>query len=233
MTAARTPRRRSRTWLLFFAVLALLAAAAVGLETWYNLRQQLTPGAVEQARARWQERGPAEYDLKYTVTRQAPSGERLVARLRDGALAGVEADGTPLHPELYAFHDLAPLFAAAGSVPGDAGERDVSATARERWTALYLVQVRRGRPVRAWCNDEPVPGALAGHYDMAALFTGLGRLLERDRAAGGWPPYEVALFDRGDGHLLHFVRSRMRTRERLEWNLLELTPVAPQAPSTP
>jgi hypothetical protein len=224
------PRPRSRPWLVFFAVLALLAASAVGLETWYNLRQQLTPEALEQARALWRQQGPADYDLRYRVARQDRSGERLRARLRDGTLAGVEADGTPLEPDLYAFHNLAPLFAEIAPSPG---ERDVSATAPERSTPIYLVRVRGGQAVRAWCNDELLPAAVAGDYDMAALFAGVGRLLEHDRAAGSWRPYAVALFDRSDGHLLHYVRSWMRTRERLEFSLLELKPVASQAPSTP
>jgi hypothetical protein len=229
-----SPRPRARSWVLFFAALALLAAAAVGIETWYNLHQQLTPGAVEQAHARWRAHGPADYDCKYIVARQGRSGEALRARVRDGTVSGVEADGVPLEPDLFAFHDLAPLFAALGPAPGG---RDVSAAAPARSTIAYRVRVRRGEPVHAWCGDEPVPAALAEGYAMPALLAGVGRLLEQDRAAGGWRPYEVATFDAGDGRLLHYVRSLMRTRERVEFNLLEWLPAkddsAAQAPSQP
>jgi hypothetical protein len=225
------PRRRSRHWLIFFSALTLLAAAAVGLETWYNLRQQLTPEAAEQARALWQERGPADYDLKYNVVRQSRSVGHLRAWLRDGKLAGVEVEDTPLEPDLYPFHDLAPLFAQAEMFP--AGGPECVGTEPERSTVVYLVQVRGGRVARAWCGDEPLPAAVAGDYDMATLLAGVGRLVERDRAAGGWPPYMVATFDRNDGRLLHFVRSRIRRGERLEFNLVELNVVAAQAPSTP
>jgi hypothetical protein len=224
----------------FFAALALLAATAVSLETWYNLRQQLGPEALEQARTRWRERGPADYDLKYTVARQGRSGERLLARVRGAKVETVEADGLPLEPDLAAFRDLAPLFAELEQAPQerpDAARREVTAVAPERSTRTYLVHVRQGKPVLAWCDGRAVPSALAEDYTMAALFAGVARLLERDRAAGGWRPYAVAAFDRDDGRLLHYVRSLMRTRERVEYNLLELKPVSDngpaQAPSPP
>jgi hypothetical protein len=224
----------------FFAALSLLAATAVGLETWYNLRQQLGPEALEQARTRWHDRGPVDYELKYTVARQGRTGERLLARVRGGAVAAVEADGRALGPDLAALHDLAPLFAEVEQAPAerpDGGGREVTAVAPERSTRTYLARVREGQPVLAWCDGQPVPSGLAEDYTMAALFAGVGRLLERDRAAGGWRPYTVAMFDRDDGHLLHYVRSLMRTRERVEYNLLELKPVSgdgpAQAPSPP
>jgi hypothetical protein len=230
------PRRRARTWVAFFAALGLLAAAAVGLETWYNLRQQLTPAALEQARSRWAARGPADYDLTYAVARQAPTGEPLRARRGGGTSPRVAADGVPLEPDLYAFHDLAPLFPELGG--GEDGDgHDVTATAPDKATHTYRVRVRHGRPVRAWCDDGPVPTGMADGYAMDALLAGIGRLLERDRAAGGWPPYVVAVFDPADGHLLHYVHSRMRTRERVAVNLLEWKGVsgegAAQAPRAP
>ncbi len=226
------PRRR-RTWILFFAALAALAIAAVGIETWYNVRQQLTPETVGEARNRWREHGPADYDLRYTVATQARTGDRLHARLHGETVAEVEADGVTLAPELYAFHDLAPLFAEVGPPP----DREVSASAPERATRSYQVQVRRGRPVRAWCEEEPVPAGMTAGYDMTGLLAGVALLAERDSPGGLWRPYAVAMFDKTDGHLLHYVRSRMRTRERVEFNLVELKPVAEagaaQAPTLP
>ena len=229
-------RPRTRSWVVFFAILTLLVAAAVGLETWYNLRQQLSPEILEQARTLWQEKGPADYDLKYTVTRQSRSGERLHARLHGGEVADIEIDGEPLNPALVGFHNLAPLFAEVPPSPAGA-ERELTAVAPERWTVTYRVQVRRGQAVRAWCGEDPVPAPLEREYAMPALFEGLGQLLEHDRSVGGWRPYSVAIFDRVDGHLLHYVRSQMRTRERLEFNLVEWKPgpeTGPvQAPSPP
>jgi hypothetical protein len=227
---------RTRSWVIFFAALLLLATAAVSLETWYNLRQQLSPEALEQARVIWRAKGPADYDLKYVVIRQTRSGERLRARLRDGVVTGIEIDGTPLDPALVAFHDLTPLFAELPST-SPTGEREVSATAPERSTARYRVEVRRGQVARAWYGDDPVPAALAERYTVAGLFDGLGRFVADDQSSGIWRPYAVAMFDRTDGHLMHYVRSRMRARERVEFSLLEwkpqLEPGVAQAPTPP
>ena len=37
------PRRRSRGWIWFFAILGVLTATAITIEVWYNAQQQLTP----------------------------------------------------------------------------------------------------------------------------------------------------------------------------------------------
>ena len=50
-------RPRNRRWIWFFAAVATLATAGVSLEVWFNLRQQLTPEQLRQARARWAEKG--------------------------------------------------------------------------------------------------------------------------------------------------------------------------------
>jgi hypothetical protein len=229
----RTGRRRGRGWVVFFAALFFLAASAISLEVWFSLHQQLTPEALGRARGLWRAKGPADYDLKYTVARQSPSGESLQSENRRDRVAEVKVNGQRLDPDLYAFHDLAPLFATFEESRRSAGPaEEVSvATAPERSTILYRVQVRHGEAVRAWADDQPVPASVAGSYDMASLFAGVGRLLEGDQGAGTWRPYAVAVFDRGDGHLLHYVRSLMRTRERVEFNLVELRPVPAQAPS--
>jgi hypothetical protein len=218
---------------VFFAALFLLAASAISLEVWYSLHQQLTPEALGRARDVWRDKGPADYDLKYTVARQSPSGERLQSENRRDQVAEVKVNGERLEPDLYPFHDLAPLFAAFEESQGSAGPAEGvrAATAPERSTITYRVQVRHGEAVRTWADDQPVPASVAGSYDMTSLFAGVGRFLEADQGAGAWRPYAVAVFDRGDGHLMHYVRSLMRTRERVEFNLVELRPVPAQAPS--
>lgn len=228
-----TDRRRSRAWVLFFAALLLLAAAAISLEVGFSLRQQLTPQALERARALWREKGPADYDLKYTVKRQSRSGDRLLSENRHDQIEEVTVNGELLEPPLYPFHDLGRLFANvdASRAPGVAAEEVSVATAPEQSTVAYLVQVRHGHVVRAWYDDQPLPASVAGSYDMPSLFAGLGTYLKRDAAGGMWRPFAVATFDRADGHLLHYVRSLMRTRERVEFNLVELRAVPAQAPS--
>ena len=229
-----TDRRRSRAWVLFFAALLFLAAAAITLEVGFSLRQQLSPQALERARALWREKGPADYDLKYTVKRQSRSADHLRAKVHNGAVEAVEVNGAPLSPDLYPFHDLASLFAEAGPSPADqpgSHDGEASCTAPEQSQVTYLVQVRDGRVVRASCDDQPLPAEVASSYDMPALFAGIGTWLEHDESAGAWRPYTVAVFDRADGHLLHYVRSLMRTRERVEFNLVDLQRVPAQAPS--
>jgi hypothetical protein len=58
---------RRRRWLWFWVPLVALAAVAVVLPIIYNLSLQLTPGQLDEARQRWREHGPVDYDLAYTV----------------------------------------------------------------------------------------------------------------------------------------------------------------------
>jgi hypothetical protein len=223
-----TSPRRSRRWILFFAVLALLAAAAVALEIWFNLQQQLTPARLEQARARWQGKGPPSYDLQYTVARQSRAADRLLARVRDGALTAVEADGEPLDPDLYPFYDLPGLLAAVERDQADSPgvrNREVGWIAPAVSSTAYEVAVRRGQVVRAEADHHPLPPEVRDSYDMAGLFAGVVRLLERDTRAGGWRIFNVAMFDPDDSRLEHYVRSNTGTRARLEFNLLDFKPV--------
>ena len=223
-----SPRRRSRAWVGFFVALTLLAGAAVTLEVWYNVHQQLTPEALAAARRLWQAKGPADYDLKYLVSLQSREGERLTGRVHDGTLKNVTVNGEPLDPVLYAFHDLTPLLEQAASAEG---EREVSGAAPEQARAVVEVQVRGGRAVGGSCNGWPLPRDGAGPYDMAGLFAGIARLVDQDEHAGAWRPYVVATFDKKDGHLVHFVHSRMRARERVEIQVGEVTPPG-QAPTS-
>ena len=54
---------RVRTSVWFFAVLVALTGLAIGIPYVYNLRQLLKPEDVAAARRRWDESGPADYDL--------------------------------------------------------------------------------------------------------------------------------------------------------------------------
>ena len=59
------PRRRSRRWIGFFVVLAVLAIVAVLVPLLYNLSLQLRPEQLAEARQRWRANAPAAYDLEY------------------------------------------------------------------------------------------------------------------------------------------------------------------------
>lgn len=63
----RTHRPRSRRWLGFFLVLAVLAGTAIVVPIAYNLSIQLRPEQLADARHRWETTHPANYDLEYLV----------------------------------------------------------------------------------------------------------------------------------------------------------------------
>jgi hypothetical protein len=56
-----------RRYVWFFAVLALCGTAAVTIPIVYNLRLQLKPEQLAEARERWQTNGPRDYDLSFIV----------------------------------------------------------------------------------------------------------------------------------------------------------------------
>jgi hypothetical protein len=71
----------------------------------------------------------------------------------------------------------------------------------------HTVLVKDGRAER--------PGAFEfGSVDD--LFDRIAERLEADRQSGGPRPFVKATFDPDDGHVVHYVRSVMKTRERLE-----------------
>src|SRR5579884_1821870 len=59
--------RRSRRWIGFFVVLAVLAVVAIILPVAFNLSIQLRPEQFIEARERWQENGTRNYDLEYLI----------------------------------------------------------------------------------------------------------------------------------------------------------------------
>jgi len=61
--------RGGRGWIWFFAVLTILAVAAIAIQLWFNTQQQLTPQRLADARRKWNEKGPRDYDLDYTLSR--------------------------------------------------------------------------------------------------------------------------------------------------------------------
>lgn len=106
----------NRNWIWFFAVLAFLALAAIGISTAYNLRQQLRPDTLAQMRALWKEKGPRNYVMEYTKTIQEP--ETFVVKVRHGRTVSVlvypgekaEGKGRPLEPRLYSYYGMDSLF---------------------------------------------------------------------------------------------------------------------------
>src|SRR5262245_435188 len=58
--------RRSRGWIWYFVTLLVLSLIATGVIIAYNWSQQLTPERLEKARTLWEEKGPPDYEYRYT-----------------------------------------------------------------------------------------------------------------------------------------------------------------------
>ncbi len=123
------PPRRSRTWVWYFVILAVLATLSVTILIRYNRGQQLTRQQLDAARALWQQKGPSDYDLDYTKTAEAT--ERYRVQVRHGKVVSALRDGQPMEERLYIFYDMPGLF--------DALEGFLEEDARPGSSATYMV----------------------------------------------------------------------------------------------
>jgi hypothetical protein len=155
------PSKKSRNWVWFFAILAVLAISGVSYEVWYNLHQQLKPAELNTARRLWEANGPFDYRLEYKV-------------------------------------DTSPE--PATSTPDQ-----------------YTVVVRGGKVVSVKSvEDRRLPAKELVFGTMAELFDFIMKQQADDAEPGRPRPFVKATFDPDDGHVVHYVRSVMRTGERLE-----------------
>jgi hypothetical protein len=213
---------RHRRWVWFFLALALLGATAVSIELWYNLSQQLTPAQIDRAAALWDEKGPSDYDFEYTFSRQSRTGDRYHASVRDGEVVSVTRDDQPLEPVLFPLYDTPGLFAEveqALAANPDNRDREVDYVSPPSSRATCRVRVRDGWVVSVTWNGQRLSPRLDRYFDQPGLVAAMQRRLELDSEAGAWV-FQTAFFDRQDGHLVRYVRSIMRTRERLQISLV-------------
>jgi len=113
----RRPVTPSRRWVWFFLFLAIVPAALIGVEIWFNLNQQLTPEKLAAARARWDENGPRDYVLEYEVKREynpepaSRNPDKYTVRVKDRKVEEVTAaDGKPPEPGEFDFGSMDDLF---------------------------------------------------------------------------------------------------------------------------
>jgi hypothetical protein len=102
------PSPRVPPWVPFFAALAVLGAAAVTIPIVYNLGRLLRPEQVAEARRRWREHGPRDYDLKLRVHTTRGGGQdedEYFVAVRGGrvAFAGSNDEALYVDPALAAF----------------------------------------------------------------------------------------------------------------------------------
>ncbi|HXG09691.1 MAG TPA: hypothetical protein VNK04_07870 [Gemmataceae bacterium] len=107
----QTTNRKSRGWIWFFLVLFSLTVAAVGAEIWYNLNQQLRPEQLAAAGRLWREKGPASYQVEYTLKRQDGSEQRYSVTVEGNKVSVFRSGGRPLAAGEYPFARMEELFA--------------------------------------------------------------------------------------------------------------------------
>jgi hypothetical protein len=92
-----SPRGRNRRWVWFFAVLATLGVVAVVIPIVYNLRQQLRPDQLAEARERWRQNGARDYDLAFEVKYDTdPQADEHAVKVRDGKVVSWVVNGEEL-----------------------------------------------------------------------------------------------------------------------------------------
>jgi hypothetical protein len=109
----------SHRWIWYFVVLGVLTAGGITANTWYNLRQQLTLEQLDAARRLWNEKGPRNYRLDYTIKRDVnpdPAGTVPVTytvQVRDGKVESIAGSaGHSGRSDDYEFGSMDSLFAA-------------------------------------------------------------------------------------------------------------------------
>lgn len=108
---------RNRNWIWFFAVLTVLAIAAVGINLVYNVKQQLTPADLDAAIALWTAQGGTDYDLtvRQEVSSSAsdqPTRSEFVTEVRRKTIVSVTLNGLPLEERLWSARDVSGWFAS-------------------------------------------------------------------------------------------------------------------------
>ncbi len=104
-------KRRSRSWIWFFATLGVLSVAAIAIVRIYSSHPQLTLEELKEAQALWRQRGPSDYDMEYTVKKNSPADtESFVVHVRNKKVVSATRNGQPLEERLYHYQDMGALF---------------------------------------------------------------------------------------------------------------------------
>jgi hypothetical protein len=124
----------------------------------------------------------------------------------------------------YSFHNqlTAEQLSAAERLWKEKGPRDYEmdyTLKKVDGTEEYAVQVRNNRVVAVTRNGQPVEERLFHYSDMRALFGFIDEFLKQDAQPQSPRTFATATFDSEDGHLIHYIRSVMSKRERVEINV--------------
>jgi hypothetical protein len=102
-------RPRDRRWIWLFAILAVLASAAIVIQIWYNSQQQLTQEQLDNARSLWSQKGPPSYEMKYLV-KKVDGVEEFAVDVENGAVVKVKRNNELLEPRLFRYYSMTALF---------------------------------------------------------------------------------------------------------------------------
>lgn len=113
------PPVRNRGWLWFFVAVATLTVVAIIIIVWHGRQQlgeQITLEKLAEAEALWNQKGPRDYRLSYSITR--PRGgettvtDSYVVEVRDAKITSVLFNNKPiiLKPDGEIFYDMPGLF---------------------------------------------------------------------------------------------------------------------------
>lgn len=95
---------------------------------------------------------------------------------------------------------------------------------------VYLAEIRNGRVVVAYHNGRRLDAEKSYWHDMEHRFSDIQGFMDEDAKPGKPAVFVKAQFDAKDGRLIHYVRSVKGTRQRVEIDVQELTPVASEVP---
>jgi hypothetical protein len=111
--------RRTRRWIWFFVLLAVLGLCAMIIPWVYNLSQQLRPEQLADARALWTQNRPIDYDLEYVAKEDdrpgsnplaGPDVESISLRVRKGQVESALRNGKAVAPDELAQFGVDALF---------------------------------------------------------------------------------------------------------------------------
>jgi hypothetical protein len=102
-------------------VLGVLTAGGITANVWFNLRQQLTPEQLDAARRLWDENGPHDYRLDYTIKREVNPDlagtvpQRYSVNVRGKKIVTVaDSEGRNLKSGEFEFDSMDSLFTTIG-----------------------------------------------------------------------------------------------------------------------
>jgi hypothetical protein len=98
----------SRAWIWYFVILVVLTLLSITALVMFNLGQQLKPEQLAQAQALWNDKGPRDYNMVYTLNGSTTGTYRV--QVRQGKVVSVIRDGQSVEKRLYVYSSMPALF---------------------------------------------------------------------------------------------------------------------------